>query len=93
MKTSTSNRTKPTPNTRPFENDYAGAWRGHCKSRESAITAAQKHCVQDGYRACTISENGLPVAWVTYDYRAKTVTIKTATHMALPVRPSLRRIK
>jgi hypothetical protein len=49
--------------------------------------------VRDGYRACTISEDGLEVAWVTYDYRSRTVTIKTRDPMAAYVRPNLRRVK
>jgi len=41
--------------TRAFETDYAGAWKGHCKSRESAILAAMLHVVQDGYTRATIT--------------------------------------
>jgi hypothetical protein len=41
--------------TRPFETDYAGAWKGHCKSRESAILAAMLHVVRDGYSRATIT--------------------------------------
>ena len=40
--------------TRPFRTDYAGSWFGHCKSRESAIQAAIKHILYDGYSRCTI---------------------------------------
>ena len=54
---------------RKFETDYAGAWRGFCKTRESAIIAAIKHVVNDGYTACTITdrETGSPVARVRLD--------------------------
>jgi hypothetical protein len=41
--------------TRQFETDYAGVWKGHCKTRESAIIAAIRHVVNDGYTACTIT--------------------------------------
>lgn len=41
---------------RPFETDYAGVWRGHCKTREGAIIAAIKHIVRDGYFKCTITD-------------------------------------
>jgi len=41
---------------RQFETDYAGAWKGHCKSRESAIMAAMRHVVTDGYVRATITD-------------------------------------
>lgn len=41
---------------RRFETDYAGAWRGHCKTRESAIMAAMRHVVSDGYTSATITD-------------------------------------
>jgi hypothetical protein len=41
---------------RRFETDYAGAWRGFCKTRENAIIAAIKHIVNDGYSRCTITD-------------------------------------
>jgi hypothetical protein len=41
---------------RRYETDYAGAWRGHCTSRENAIIAAMKHVVSDGYSRCTITD-------------------------------------
>lgn len=41
---------------RQYETDYAGAWRGHCKTRESAVIAAMKHIVNDGYTRCTITD-------------------------------------
>jgi len=40
---------------RKFETDYAGAWHGYCNTRESAIVAATRHLVRDGYSKCTIS--------------------------------------
>jgi hypothetical protein len=49
-------RPKPVPNTRRFTTDYAGCWSGHCKTRESAIIAAIKHIVQDGYTRATITD-------------------------------------
>jgi len=41
---------------RKFETDYAGAWRGYCNTRESAIVAATRHLARDGYRRATISD-------------------------------------
>ena len=41
---------------RPFETDYAGAWRGHAVTREGAIMAAMRHVVRDGYTRCTITD-------------------------------------
>ena len=49
-----SNRAQSAP--RRFETDYAGMWRGHCKTRESAILASIKHIVQDGYSKSTITD-------------------------------------
>ncbi len=40
---------------RNFETDYSGAWRGFCKSRESAIIAAIRKMVNEGYSRCTIT--------------------------------------
>jgi len=41
---------------RRYTTDYAGAWRGFCKSRESAIIAAVKHIVNDGYSRATVTD-------------------------------------
>lgn len=41
---------------RRFETDYAGMFRGHCKTRESAIIAAMRHILSDGYSAATITD-------------------------------------
>lgn len=41
---------------RRFKTDYAGAWCGFCKTRESAIVAAVKHIVRDGYTRATITD-------------------------------------
>lgn len=41
---------------RRFMTDYAGAFRGHCNTRESAIVAAIKHVVNDGYTRATITD-------------------------------------
>ena len=53
--------------TRPFRTTYAGAFDGHCKTREGAIIAAIKHIVRDGYIAATITdtERDVDVARVT----------------------------
>jgi hypothetical protein len=52
--------------TRRFETDYAGAWRGHYNTRESAIGAAMRHVAEDGYSRCTITDKltGMVVARV-----------------------------
>lgn len=50
-----NHKAKNTGTPRPFQTDYAGAWRGHCKTRESAIIAATKHIVNDGYSRATIT--------------------------------------
>jgi hypothetical protein len=42
--------------TRRYETDYAGAWRGHCKTRESAIAAAHRHLANDGYSRATVTD-------------------------------------
>ncbi len=41
---------------RPFLTNYAGAWPGRCKTRESAMVAAVKHIVNDGYNRATITD-------------------------------------
>lgn len=41
---------------RPFETDYAGAWRGRCLTRENALKAAVAHIVEDGYSRCTVRD-------------------------------------
>jgi hypothetical protein len=46
----------PTVSERRFETDYAGVWRGHCKTRESAIMAGMRHILQDGYSRATITD-------------------------------------
>jgi hypothetical protein len=64
---------------RRYETDYTGTWRGYCKSRESAIIAAIKHVVNDGYTSCTITdrETSSPVARVRLngDRTRATVTV------------------
>lgn len=41
---------------RRYETDYAGAWRGHCKTRESALLAACRHILSDGYTSATVTD-------------------------------------
>lgn len=64
---------------RRFETDYAGAWRGFCKSRESAIVAGIKHILNDGYTTCTITdrETGFFVARVTLDPTRRRAVVET----------------
>lgn len=71
---------------RPFETDYAGWWRGHCKTLESAIVAAVRHVVNDGYSRCTITnkETGEIVARVSLADSRKSATVTMVK--ALPKR-------
>jgi hypothetical protein len=57
-------KAKNTGSPRPFKTDYAGAFPGRCATRESAIIAATKHLVQDGYTRATITNlnNGHDIA-------------------------------
>lgn len=68
---------------RPFKTDYAGAWCGHCKTRESAISAAIKHILYDGYSKCTITDlrTGHDVARLMISLDRKSVHIKTETQL------------
>lgn len=63
---------------RKFETDYAGAWRGHCKTRESAINAAMRHLTLHGYRACTITdkETGRIVARLQMAASSKRIVVE-----------------
>jgi len=64
---------------RKYETDYAGAWRGFCKTRESAIVAGIRHILQDGYTTCTITdrETGLFVARVNLDPTRRRAVVET----------------
>lgn len=64
--------------TRPFETDYSGAWRGHCKTRESAILAAMRHVVNNGYSHCTITDltRGEIVARVSLSQDRRRATVE-----------------
>jgi len=64
---------------RKYETDYAGAWRGFCKSRENAVVAAIRHVMNDGYTTCTITdrETGLFVARVTLDPTRRRAVVET----------------
>ncbi len=69
--------------TRRYETDYAGAWKGHCKTRESAIMAAMRHVVNDGYTSATITDKqtGIVVAWVRLSADRKTASVDTITQL------------
>ena len=41
---------------RRYENTYAGMWPGFCKTRESALLAACRHLVTDGYTSATVTD-------------------------------------
>lgn len=86
---SAKRKPKPTPSVRPFETDYAGAWKGHCKTRAGAVKAAIRHLMDDGYSSCTITENGAKVARMTYDVSTRRVSIVFEE----AVRVDLRRVK
>jgi hypothetical protein len=66
---------------RKYETDYAGTWRGFCKTRESAIVAGIKHILRDGYTTCTITdrETGQFVARVNLDPTRKRAVVETQT--------------
>jgi hypothetical protein len=65
---------------RPFETDYAGAWKGWCKSRESAVRAAHNHIMIDGYSRCTVTDlrTGRAVAWLKLSDDKRSVITTTA---------------
>ena len=46
---------KSVANMRPYKTDYAGAWCGHCLTRESAVIAAVKHMLTHYSNRCTIT--------------------------------------
>lgn len=68
---------------RPFETDYAGAWRGHAATREGAILAAMRHVVRDGYTRCTITDKrtGEVVARVRISGDRHTARVETVRPM------------
>lgn len=83
--------------TRPYETDYAGLWRGHCKTRESAILAAMKHVVTDGYTRATITDTttGTVVARVRVSEDRKHALVETVTQIRrqpYSTAPILRRV-
>lgn len=47
---------KASSGERRFEVDYAGAWKGHCKTRESAVNAACKRITTDNYSKATVTD-------------------------------------
>jgi hypothetical protein len=65
---------------RRYRTDYAGAWSGYCKTIESAIVAAARHVVLDGYTRATITdrETGLDVARVRLNAARTRAVIETA---------------
>lgn len=80
-------------NERPFTTDYAGAWKGHCLTREGAIKAAVKHVVDDGYTTCVIIGPHGDTTRVRYDYATKTITIRAERFLHRPTKQALRRVK
>lgn len=63
--------------TRPFKTDYAGAFSGHCKTRESATESATRHILRDGYKRATITDvrTGEDVVRIVLSDDRKSVTI------------------
>ena len=81
--------------TRRFETDYAGAWRGFCKTRESAITAGMRHLVNDGYSRCTVTDRvtrGV-VARLAVDGTRRRVSVTLVEPLKGAIGASLRRVK
>jgi len=75
---------KPTTTiARPYETDYAGAWRGHCNTRESAIMAAMRHLVTDGYTRATVTnrQTGAVVARLSLSDDRRTAKVETVTQL------------
>jgi hypothetical protein len=87
-------KSKPTASPRPFQTDYAGAWRGHCKTRESAIIAAAKHLVNDGYSRATVTniDTNQDIARLRLSADRLKVVIEVVKPFKV-INPSLRRIK
>ena len=75
-----------TASSRPFETDYAGSWRGHCKTRESAAMAATRHMVCGGYSRCTITNKATdsPVARLRLSEDRKRVIIELVEPLKRP---------
>lgn len=73
---------------RLYRTDYAGAWNGHCKTRESAIQAAVRHCLYDGYSHCVITGPTGQVARVSYDYATKRITVQAEKFLHRPTKQS-----
>jgi hypothetical protein len=74
---------------RRYMTDYAGFWRGYCKTRESAIIAAIKRVVQDGGNRATITdrETNQDIVWITLSKDRKQAVIDTAR----PLRKGIRK--
>ena len=68
---------------RRYETDYAGAWRGHCITRESAIQAATRHVLLDGYTTATVTDKLTDhiVARVWLGADKKSVFVTTVTQI------------
>lgn len=68
---------------RRFRTDYAGCWSGHCLTRESAIIAAVKHIVRDGYTSATITdkETDQDIARVTISADRKRAVITAVNQL------------
>lgn len=64
---------------RRFETDYAGAWKGHCITRENACDAAMRHVIRDGYTKATITDKHTKqvVARIRLSDDRKTATLTT----------------
>lgn len=86
---SAKRKPKTTLSVRPFETDYAGAWKGRCKTRAGAVKAAVRHLMEDGYSRCTITEHGAKVARMSYDPTTRRVTIV----FDQPIKINLRSVK
>jgi hypothetical protein len=66
---------------RKYMTDYAGTWRGYCKTRENAIVAATRHLINDGYTRATITdrETGGDIVRLALSGDRCKVTITTVT--------------
>ncbi len=64
---------------RRFETDYAGAWRGHCNTLNSAIQAATRKLTDHGMQRATITDKltGQTVVRLTMSHDRRSIHIES----------------
>lgn len=68
-----------------------GGYPGYCMSRESAITAAVGHVVNDGYRLAVVTGPDGVAVRIWYDYARKRIVIVAEKHLHRPTNAPTRR--